>query len=464
MILAMCSGYYDDMGTLHSLNEDVRSLLEQRLHSMISGGRTRVIALAYRLFPDQELKDESHLEKNEDCCSLLGFVVLKEVYQDKVVQDIVRKCQNAVIDFNIFHGGNLESGVAWAASSEPGEMGTNQGLENEISTPGTTTGEDDITECEGGNGSEEAIENCTEPATWKIFGSEKQCNALQEVEQNSKNVDLENGADTTELEMNQVSDDRTLERGILAGEHNIIQSEVEGNESKEDMECSKEEVSVSGSDDGIVLEQINDAADLSPVEDEVKTLSEATILISMGIQGDETMRTSDIVILDGKITILPLILMWGKCMLINIQAFTQFQLTTMITSIANAFISFARPQKTSAVDETLAYQLVQQTWVNIGMGLIAALTFGRQRSSSVTLLLKPPGEEKNWQIINGFMIRNIIIQSVYQMTVFNLLQFNGFGFTDKAVDTTTFVVPIFLQGRNMISARKIEEKNIFSGI
>lgn len=56
---------------------------------------------------------------------------------------------------------------------------------------------------------------------------------------------------STELQMNQASDDRTLEQGILAGEHNIIQSDVEGNGRKEDMECSKEEVSVSGSDDCI---------------------------------------------------------------------------------------------------------------------------------------------------------------------------------------------------------------------
>ncbi|XP_073135247.1 calcium-transporting ATPase 12, plasma membrane-type-like [Henckelia pumila] len=372
--LSLCSGYYDHLGILRSLDEYARGLLKQRLQSMNSDGRAQVISLAYRqVVPDQEyLTDDSHSEAEEDGYHLLGFVVLMELNQD-----------------------------------------------------------------------------------W-ILG----------FEQNSRNEDLDNGAEFEETEMNQISDDVISEKGALSEEQEKNQSGEEKNESKEDKECSKEVVSVSGSDGSITLEHIPHATESVPVEEDVTTLSEAKIsTISMGIEGDET-STSDIVILDGNITTLSLILMWTKCMLLNTQAFTQFQLTVMITSITNAFVVSMGPLKTQGVNRALACELVQLIWVNAVMGLIGTVTFGRRRPQhSITLLQEPPNEERIW-FITGYMWRNIMTQSAYQITVASMLQYKGtiFGFTDREAETATFVAPILLQVLNMISARKVEEKNIFSGI
>ncbi|XP_073133690.1 putative calcium-transporting ATPase 13, plasma membrane-type [Henckelia pumila] len=306
VILAMCLGYYDDAGIQHTLDEDTRSLLEQKLQSINSDSRAQTIALAFRQqVPNGELKDDSNSDKNEDCYNLLGFVVLKEI-----VQDVVQK-------------------------------------ENF----------DDVAE-------------------------------LRQTEMNSDATNLETTA---------------------------------------------------------------------PSES-----------ISVGIQGDETTGTSDIMILDRKIPT-SLILTWSKGILHNTRSFTQFQLTLMSTSIADAFVRLVLPVKTSGVNKALGYQVVQQTWVSTGMGFIAVITFGRQkhrRPSSVTLPQQPVPEDGKIWILTGYMLRNIMTQSAYQIIAFGVLQFKGtiFGFADEALDATTFVVPIFLQVLNMISARKIEEKNIFSGI
>ncbi|KZV25936.1 calcium-transporting ATPase 13, plasma membrane-type [Dorcoceras hygrometricum] len=89
----------------------------------------------------------------------------------------------------------------------------------------------------------------------------------------------------------------------------------------------------------------------------------------------------------------------------------------------------------------------------------AAIVFGYVASESTR-------RAKGSEIYYRHMSRNIMTQSAYQIVVVSVLQFRGstiFGFTHGEVDTTTFVLPIFLQV-NMIIERKIEEKNIFSGI
>ncbi|KZV25937.1 calcium-transporting ATPase 13, plasma membrane-type [Dorcoceras hygrometricum] len=380
MIVAMCWGYYDDVGILRPLNEDTRSLLQQKLQSMECDIRTQVIALACREVPNRGLKDDSNSDTNEDCYNLLGFVVLMGASQDEIVQDVAQECGNAGLDLNFFHDRNLHS---------PGQTGTNRGQGNEILALGRTTGETEATECGCGNQSKETRESF-------------------------KEVNLDNGTEDTEpgeTEMNQVSQD-----------------------------------------------SLSHDADNHPS-------SEATESISVAIQGDETTATSDIIILDGKITGLSFTLMWAKGLLLNTRAFTQFQLTIMIASIADAFVRLVSPVKTAGLNKTLAYEVVQQIWVGTGMGLIAVTTFGRQRPRpSTTLLQKPPEKDKMW-IITGYMLRNIATQAAYQITAASVLQFRGsiFGFDKQGTDTATFVVPIFLQALNMISARKFEEKNIFSG-
>ncbi|PIN02932.1 Calcium-transporting ATPase [Handroanthus impetiginosus] len=164
----------------------------------------------------------------------------------------------------------------------------------------------------------------------------------------------------------------------------------------------------------------------------------------MGIEGDESTRSSDIIILDGKHSSLTLIMRWASCTSNNTQMFLQFQLTTSITSILNTYISTVSFHGTLGVDTRLVYVLVQLIWVNLGMGLIAAVIFGRQKPDPCKY--KPPAEGKKGQLVTGFMWRNITAQVAYQVIAMSILQFQGppiFG--DEKNDTITFVVPIFLQ-------------------
>ncbi|KAI3469635.1 hypothetical protein Pfo_026298 [Paulownia fortunei] len=506
MILKMCSSFYDASGSLRFLNDEMRNLLEGKLQSINPGGTIQVIALAHRQVSEEELKNDPDLIEKEYCFSLLGFLALKNINQDRILKKVVEECLNAGVGLNAIIS---EDPVNRAA--EFGLPESNQGLKDETLAEGTVTGEYDKS-VSMGSGGEEATENSSDIAIFdresgfasidqineakfcsveEFTGSEALTSTspvvlellkqgiglntaenvvacdnfsgspiekailswvihelnldLEEVEKNfsicrSENFNPENqgekkvlgGHERMLLEQkvqdlescnchwvafvhSQVSQDTTQDCWTLLG---MLILDQENPGVKDSVGCPADEVLVSEArDDGVVLDpthDINIATDDSTVEDGVMVSSEANVSVSMGIEGDETTRSSNIVILDGNYSSLTLILRWASCILHNTQMFLQFQLTTSTTSILNTYISTVSLPGTPGVDTRLVYVLVQLIWVNLGMGLIAAVTFGRQKPQPSTYLMrKPLAEGRKWQLVTGFVWRNIMAQVAY---------------------------------------------------
>ncbi|KAK4425615.1 Calcium-transporting ATPase 12, plasma membrane-type [Sesamum alatum] len=604
VILEMCSSFYDASGSLSSLNEDTRNLLEGKLQSINLGGKIHVTALAHRQVTEEELINDSDLNEKQACYALLGFVALKETSQDGILKKVLKEYLNRGVGIS---GITKENSVDGAVDSKVLESG--QGLKDETFAEETVTGEDDTSVCTG-SGGEETTESRNDTDTSdrradsasmdrlkvakfclveELTGSEAlgstspvilellnqgicgnttenviSCNdlsespieraiiswAIHELNLDSEELEkyfpicrsenfnpenqglgflmsMENGtfcmhkkgsADniltmcssyygaTGEKCVFEDQERTLLERKVqdlescnchwVAVVHSLVSQEErpggnsdldtaqdswillgilvlhnEHEEVKDENECSSDDILVSETiDNGVVSKpsQDVDRANNGTRAEEVTVTSEANVLVSMGIEGDQETTTSTIVILDGKYSSLTLILRWASCIFCNTQLFLQFQLTTSITSILNTYIEIVSLPGTPGVDTRLVYVLVQLIWVNLGMGLVAAVTFGRQKPKpSDYLSKKPVAEGSKRQLVTGFMWRNIIAQVAYQILVISMLQFQGstiFGFNDDVNDTTNLVMPIFLQVFNMINARKIEEKNIFSGI
>ncbi|KAL0414468.1 UNVERIFIED_CONTAM: Calcium-transporting ATPase 12, plasma membrane-type [Sesamum radiatum] len=598
VILEMCSSFYDASGSLSSLNEDMRDLLEAKLRSINPGGKIQVIAFAHRQVTEEEFIIDPDLNEKQDFYTLLGFVALKETSQDGIFKKVLKEYLNGGVGFSGITTENSADGAADIRVQE-----SDQGLKDEMFAEEMMIGEDDAS-VSTGSGGEETTEsrNDTDASDRRpdsasmdqlkvakfclvedLTGSEalastspvilellnqgiyvkttenvNSCDDLlespieraiiswvihelnlnpEELEKyfsfgRSQSFNLENhglgflmsmengtfcmhkkGSADNILTMcssyysatgkkcifedqqrilleQKVRDLESYNCHWVAVVHSLVSQDEppqedpdldtvqdswillgllvlhnESEEVKDKAGCPSHENLVSETMDiGFVSEpnqDIDRATDGAPVE-EVMVTSEANVLVSMGIEGDQEITTSTIIILDGKYSSLSLILRWATCILCNTQLFLQFQLTTSITSILNTYISIVSLPGTPGVDTRLVYVLVQLIWVNLGMGLVAAVTFGRQKP-------KPSNyaEGSKWQLVTGFMWRNIIAQVAYQVLVNSVLEFQGsaiFGFNDDVKDTATLVMPIFLQVFNMINARKIEEKNIFSGI
>uniref|UniRef100_A0A2N9IXR1 Cation-transporting P-type ATPase C-terminal domain-containing protein n=1 Tax=Fagus sylvatica TaxID=28930 RepID=A0A2N9IXR1_FAGSY len=97
---------------------------------------------------------------------------------------------------------------------------------------------------------------------------------------------------------------------------------------------------------------------------DVPTLKEADIGLSMGIHGTEVAKeSSDIVILDDNFTSVAKFLMWGRCVSKNIQKFIQFQLTANVVAVTVNSVAIILEalqgtdgKSTSGLDSTTYYQ------------------------------------------------------------------------------------------------------------
>ncbi|KAK6911396.1 Cation-transporting P-type ATPase, C-terminal [Dillenia turbinata] len=188
-------------------------------------------------------------------------------------------------------------------------------------------------------------------------------------------------------------------------------------------------------------------------------LKEADVGLSMGIQGTEVAKeSSDIVILDDNFTSIVTVLRWGRCVYNNLQKFIQFQLTVNVAALA---INFAAAVSSGEVPLTA----VQLLWVNLIMDTLGALALATEQPTNDLLVNPPVGRSE--PLITKVMWRNLIAQALYQVTVLLTLQFKGqsiFGASEKVKDTLIFNTFVLCQVFNEFNARKLEKKNIFSGI
>ncbi|XP_051152301.1 calcium-transporting ATPase 12, plasma membrane-type-like [Andrographis paniculata] len=476
VILEMCSSFYDDSGTLSCLNEEVKKSIEAKLQSIINDG-DHAIAIAHRVVSKQEWLNDRDLIKNEDRYNLLGFVALKEMKE--AIKSIVTadNSSSAVWDAKFYLVEHLvEDEALCPATSSPVIIE----LMKEVAGIRLIN-----SHCEN-------LVACDEYFSKSLIGTTIIAWAVQELNLDnelsiyrSQNVDLEDDGGLGFLMSLENDTMYVHEKGFA--EHILSNCSSYYRTTGEKQVFSETErmllmqkaqvwesrklpwiafVHYDNDDDDddylwsllgiLIFDQIS--IENNDVDDAIsKVGSEASIEASVGIEDGEISdtRSSDILIMDGDSSSLDLISGWSSCIRHNSQLFLQFQITTTITSMMNTYIgSFS-----SNDDSWLVVLLIQLVWVNFGMGFIAAEVFGRQ---------KPRLDAKlgHRLLMNAAILRNILGQVAYQSVVVTVLGYcsakilgkNGIG------GTVTAAMPVILQVFNMVNARKIEEKNVFSGM
>lgn len=198
-------------------------------------------------------------------------------------------------------------------------------------------------------------------------------------------------------------------------------------------------------------------------------LKKADVGFAMGIAGtDVAKEASDIILTDDNFSSIVKAVMWGRNVYDSIAKFLQFQLTVNVVAVIVAFIGACAVQ-----DSPL--KAVQMLWVNLIMDTLASLALATEMPTPDLILRKPYGRTK--PLISRTMMKNILGQAVYQLTVVFALLFVG----DKLLDIPTgrgaefgseptqhftiiFNTFVMMTLFNEINARKIHgQRNVFEG-
>lgn len=213
-------------------------------------------------------------------------------------------------------------------------------------------------------------------------------------------------------------------------------------------------------------------------------LKKADVGFAMGIAGTEVAKdASDIIILDDNFASIVTAIKWGRNIYQNVRKFLQFQLTVNVVAMFIVFIG-------SVVLRDPPLTSVQMLWVNLIMDTCGALALATEPPNDILLKQKPYPRDES--IVTPIMIRNIIGQALYQMTILLVLLFAGKGifgleydedhpfYIKHLVDGKTIMTPnvsklrhytlifhsfVFMQIFNEINARKLGERefNVFQG-
>ncbi|XP_076220511.1 plasma membrane calcium-transporting ATPase 3 isoform X6 [Nomia melanderi] len=200
-------------------------------------------------------------------------------------------------------------------------------------------------------------------------------------------------------------------------------------------------------------------------------LKKADVGFAMGIAGtDVAKEASDIILTDDNFSSIVKAVMWGRNVYDSIAKFLQFQLTVNVVAVIVAFIGACAVQ-----DSPL--KAVQMLWVNLIMDTLASLALATELPTPDLLLRRPYGRTK--PLISRTMMKNILGQAVYQLSVIFMLLFVG----DKMLDietgrgvaqagggptqhfTVIFNTFVMMTLFNEFNARKIHgQRNVFQGI
>ena len=145
---------------------------------------------------------------------------------------------------------------------------------------------------------------------------------------------------------------------------------------------------------GMVGDGINDSI----------ALKKADISFSLGSGTEVAKEASDIIILDDNIMSISKAILYGRTIFKNIRKFIIFQLTV---NIAAVFLSLICPFIGIATPITV----IQMLWINMVMDTLAGLAFSYE-APKVEYMKEPP-KKKDENIINKYMIEEIIISGIY---------------------------------------------------
>ncbi|CAI8584746.1 unnamed protein product [Vicia faba] len=192
-------------------------------------------------------------------------------------------------------------------------------------------------------------------------------------------------------------------------------------------------------------------------------LHESDIGLAMGIAGTEVAKeNADVIIMDDNFTTIVKVAKWGRAIYINIQKFVQFQLTVNVVALITNFVS-------ACITGAAPLTAVQLLWVNLIMDTLGALALATEPPNDGLMERQPVG--RNASFITKPMWRNILGQSLYQLIVLGVLNFEGkrllglSGPDSTAVlNTLIFNSFVLCQVFNEINSREIEKINIFRGM
>ncbi|POM62649.1 Calcium-translocating P-type ATPase, PMCA-type [Phytophthora palmivora] len=154
-------------------------------------------------------------------------------------------------------------------------------------------------------------------------------------------------------------------------------------------------------------------------------LRTADVGMAMGITGtDLAKEASDIIIMDDKFSSIRKAVLWGRCVYDNIRKFLQFQLTVNIVALVVTFVS-------AVTGKEPPLNSVMMLWINLIMDTMGALALGTEAPTEALLDRRP--YKKTAKLLGRCMVKNIIVQSIFQLLLVFLLLIYGadkFGYHD----------------------------------
>lgn len=146
-------------------------------------------------------------------------------------------------------------------------------------------------------------------------------------------------------------------------------------------------------------------------------LNAADVGLAMGIAGTEVAKeAADIVILDDRFDSIVKAVEWGRAVLSNIRKFLQFQLTVNVVALITTFIG-------SVTTGHSPFNAIQLLYVNLIMDSLGSLALATEGPTKKILDGLPVGRSEF--LLTPKMIRNLCIQSIYQIAIIFIILYAG---------------------------------------